>query len=457
MSREAASVGAAPDPSVAAVDPEWQRAFRRVAALVGGPVVSARRQARWRPAWFLEVLRDGERVPVYFRGDRGQGQGGGDALEREMGVLQVLERHDIPVPHVFGFCEAPRGIVMERAPGRANLATALDDAERESVLDHYMELLARMHAIDPAEFAKCGLVSPPPQAEPAWIDFARWETGYRRAKRAPEPAIELCIRWLRGNVPRGRRRVGFLTGDAGQFLFADGRVTAVIDLELATLGDPLADLGALRSRDVSEPLGDLSRGLRRYAELAGEPLDRAALAFHAVRFALNTPLAVAPLCQRPPPGLDFAQYLGWKWVYGRLALEIIAEELAIPLEPPEPDADPAAEDPAGDALLAMLEPVRRDRYELDAAYRVAQYLRERALRGDAVEAQDLDEAALLLGRRPSGWREADAELEARVLSDGFAIEPAWIRYLHRRALREESLLRPAMRELTDARFQKLRL
>lgn len=420
-------------------------------------MVSARRQARWRPAWFLEVDRGGERVPVYFRGDRGQGQGGGDALEREMGVLQVLERHGIPVPHVFGFCDAPRGIVMEQAPGRANLATAVDDAERESVLDHYMELLVRMHAIDPAEFEACGLRPPAPEAEPAWIDFARWETGYRRGKRAPEPGIELCIRWLQQNVPAGRRRVGFLTGDAGQFLFEGGRVTAVIDLELATLGDPLADLGALRSRDISEPLGDLSRGMRRYAELSGEPLDRGALAFHAVRFALNTPLAVAPLCQRPPPGLDFAQYLGWKLVYGRLALEIIAEEMGVSLAPPEPahhDSDPA--DPASDALLALLES-GRESYEVDAAYRVGQYLREVQRRGAALERVDLAEMAPLLGRRPASRREADAALEARVLSPDFEIDAAWIRALHRRALREESLLRPAMRELADARFQALRL
>ena len=187
------------------IEPEWRRAFKTVERLVGGRVVAARSQARWRPAWFLDLSRDGERVAVYFRGDRGQGQGGGGALEREMGVLRVLERHGIPVPHVFGFCDEPRGIVMEQARGRANLATARDDSERESVLDHYMELLARMHAIAPSEFEACGLAPLDTGDEPAWVDFPRWETGYRKGKSAPEPLIELCIKWLQQNVPKGPR------------------------------------------------------------------------------------------------------------------------------------------------------------------------------------------------------------------------------------------------------------
>ena len=54
-----------------------------------------------------------------------------------------------------------------------------------------------------------------------------------------------CAGW-RAARPRERKQVSFLTGDAGQFLFEHGRVTAVLDLELACLGDPLADLGALR-------------------------------------------------------------------------------------------------------------------------------------------------------------------------------------------------------------------
>jgi aminoglycoside phosphotransferase len=440
-----------PSNELADLPPEWRRAFDRVEHLVGGRAVAAERQARWRPAWFLEVQRDGE------IGDRGQGQGGGETLEREMGVLRILEAHGIPAPHVFGFCEDPRGIVMERLPGRANLATAESDDERAAVLDHYVDLLVEMHRIDPAEFEAVGLERPADGHAAALVDLPRWEKSYREGKRAPEPLIELCLRWLGRNVPAHRTKTAFLTGDSGQFLFDAGRVTGVIDLELATLGDPLADLGALRSRDISEPLGDLSRAYRRYAQATGEPIDRTVLDFHALRFALNTPLAVAPLCQQPPPGLDFAQYLGWNLVYGRLALEILAEREGIPLEPPELPEDLPRPQPAHDALLSMLDAGRTGGYEADAAYRIGQYLHERDRRGAGMLEEDLDEAAVLLGRRPHDRSEADAELEALALAEPPEREAELVQHLYRRTLREESLLAPAMRELEGARFQKIDL
>ncbi len=77
--------------------------------------------------------------------------------------------------------------------------------------------------------------------------------------------------------------------------------------------------------------------------------------------------------------------------------------------------------------------------------------------GPALEADDLAEAAALLGQLPGGRAEADAALEDLVERADAGRDAELIRYLHRRTLREESLLRPAMRELRDARFQKIRI
>ena len=74
-------------------------------------------------------------------------------------------------------------------------------------------------------------------------------------------------------------------------MFDKGRVTAVIDLELAHLGDPAEDLGALRSRDLSEPLGDLRAAMARYDEVMGHVVDRRLVDYHTIRFCLTTPLA----------------------------------------------------------------------------------------------------------------------------------------------------------------------
>ena len=433
-------------------------AFAEVERLVGGRVVHAERQARWRPAWYLDVETDAGLVPIYFRGDRGLGQGGVYGLEHEAAVLQVLEAHGIPVPHVYGFCDDPRGIVMQRSPGRANLATADDDAQRAAVLDHYIEILLEMHRIDPAAFEAVGLHMPKGSAELGLADLPLWEKSFRQQKSRPEPLVEFALGWLKRRVPTHRTRANFVAGDSGQFLFEGDRVTAVLDLELAFLGDPLADLAGMRSRDISEPLGDLSRGFRRYAELSGEPIDLPVLHYHSVRFALNTPLAVAPLCAHPPPGLNFAQYLGWNLVYGRLPIEVIAEVEGVELSPPElPEAEGSEYAPAHSALVAMLEQGAASSYEVDTALRVAQYLREVDRRGPSLLEQDLDEAGALLGRRPAGRAECDAALEDLATSDPERHQPELLRYLYRSTLRQESLLRPAMRELSDVEFQRINL
>ncbi len=443
---------------------EWQRCFGWIEQELGGRIVRAERQPRWRPAWFLDLERGGETVPLYFRGDRGEADHGRYALEHEMKVLQVLEKNRIPVPHIHGFCPDPRGIVMERCPGRANLETAEDDDERQAVLADYMEVLARMHAIDPAEFEAVGLERPDSPQSIGLGDLDLWERGYRKQKRRPEPAIEFVLGWVRRNVPHDRDRVSFLCADAGQFLFDAGRVTAVLDLELACLGDPVADLAGMRCRDLSEPLGDLRRGIAHYEQITGEPVDRSVIDFHTVRFAIVTPLAVAHLVANPPPSLDFVQYLGWYLVYGRAPIDVIAREMQVELEPVEvPGAEPTRHSPGHDAMSGMLaghaEELAGDddwaAHRLDPAIRLAEYLRRADRMGPAIEAADLDDVAELLGRRPDSWSEADAALEELVLEEDPDLEVALVGYFHRRALRQEAIVDPVMRELRGATIQPI--
>jgi hypothetical protein len=434
-------------------------AAARVESLTGGKIVSAQSQERWRPAWFLEVERpSGERVGVYFRGDRGVEQHGVYPLEHEYEVMRVLEAHGIPVPHIYGFCTTPRGIVMEKAPGRANLATAVDEAERRAVLDDYVDILVAMHRIPLSEFAHLKLPLPATPEALALGDLPRWEKSYRARKKQPEPLIEFVLRWLHENAPRHRSRATFVAGDSGQFLFEAGRVTRVIDLELAYLGDPLADLAGMISRDLSEPLGDLSRGFRRYGEKMGEPVDLPALLYHAVRFAIVTPLATAPLVQSPPPGFNFVQYAGWGHVWGRAALDAIAQRLGLALEPPVlPEPEPTRASPAFAHAVALLKGPAKKSYEADVSLRLAQHLAEVDRLGPELEAEDIEEVSLLLGSGLASWSEADAALEDFVLGAAPARVPEILQLLHRRTLRQEALLRPALRELDGVSIQQIRI
>lgn len=450
-----------------ALPDEWRRAFGWIERELGGRVVRAERQPRWRPAWFLDLERDGTTVPLYFRGDRAEADHGAYPLEHEMRVLQVLEGHDVPVPHIYGFCPEPRGIVMERCSGRANLAGAADDAEREAVLDDYMEILARIHAIDLAAFEEIGLERPSSPQSLGLGDFDIWERGFRKNKRRPEPLIEFVIAWVRRNVPHDREKTSFLCADAGQFLYENRRVTAVLDLELACFGDPAADLAGMRCRDLSEPLGDLSRAVRRYEAITGEPVDRSVIDFHTVRFAIVTPLATAHLVANPPPGLDFVQYLAWYLVYGRAPIDVIAREMDLELSPVEvPAAEPTRQSQGHDAMQAMLEGHAQAAadaspgdefaaYRFDAAQRVAAYLRRADRMGPALESDDLDDVTELLGHRPANWQQADQELEALVAEADPDLDGPLVAYFHKRMLRQEALIDPVMRELRGATIQKI--
>ncbi|HNC69658.1 MAG TPA: phosphotransferase [Pseudomonadales bacterium] len=442
------------------VQEPWISAFAWIERELGGRIVRAERQPRWRPAWFLDLERDGELLPLYFRGDRGATDHGIYTLEDEMHALQVLAAQGMPVPQVYGFCPHPRGIVMERVHGHTNLATCPDPAERRAVLEHYMELLARMHALDTAPFIAAGLRPPADPQRIALGDFAHWERGYRKAKRRPEPLIEFVIGWVHRNVPRARTQVSFLAGDSGQFLFDKGRVTTMLDFEVAYLGDPAADLGGLRSRTLSEPLGDIAAALEHYARVRGEPIDTAAVDYHTVRFGICTPMSVAATVAAPPPGTDYVRYLAWYLVYARMPLEVIAHRQGIALDAIAELRSARSRYAAGhDALLARIDvPAGLDpaaNYEADTTWRIAEYLRRADRFGPACEAADLDEAAVLLGFRPADCCAADEALEKLVADAGAERDAELVRFFHRRLQRQESILRPVMREFEDARVQLL--
>jgi len=237
-------------------------------------------------------------------------------------------------------------------------------------------------------------------------------------------------------------------------------VTAVLDLELAHLGDPAEDLAGLRTRDLSEPLGDLRRAVTTYERLSGTAVDRRLVDYYTVRFALVTPLAIAGIVASPPPGADLVQYLCWYHVYGRAALEVIAHVQGIALEPPAlPDETPTRHAAAHEALLAAMRDASAGggfaAYRADASARLAEYLLRADRFGPALEADSLAEAIALVGRPLRDWREADAAVEDLARTADPDADAALVRHLHRHTLRQEHLLAPLMRELAGARIQML--
>src|SRR5262249_19205692 len=156
----------------------------------------------------------------------------------------------------------------------------------------------QMHALPPEHFMKApGLQIPRDAREMAFWLFDRFEKIQLAAKRRPAPEVAFLKKWLRRNPPLHRTRPHFITCDSGQFMFDKGRVTTVLDMEFAHIGDPALDLASLLMRDLSEPTGDLGPAFRRYEEVTGEPIDWPAVKFYLALWGAMVPIVTLHLSQ----------------------------------------------------------------------------------------------------------------------------------------------------------------
>ena len=450
-------------PTLDDLTPEWRRGFEWVERELGGRVCNLRRQGRWRPAYFFDLERAGELLPLYFRGDRGHAETErvASVLDHEANIFRVLEANGLPVPHIYGMCPDPQGIVMDRCPGTFNLATLDDREQARAILNDYIELLVRMHAIDPAEFEAYGMKRREGERLLALGDFDQWVAQYRKAKRRPEPMLEFAVKWVYRNIPSGRAEVTFVQADSGQFLFEDGRVTALLDMETGYLGDPLADLGGLLCRDLGEPLGELAPAFRRYAELSGRDVDLDIVRFHGLRFNLCTPLVMAHFVAGAQPEVDHAKYQAWSIVWGRAALAGIAELIRVELPEIEPyREEPTLRSPAYESLVHLLGKLREEAgedearvYEVDRPHRLALALRRVDALAPEFDRAEREEIGKILGHSVDDLATANAELERTVLEAGPEQDAELLRYFYRRTLREHELHRPALFEYTDRTLQ----
>lgn len=409
------------------------------------------RQPRWRPVWFADVERDGAVLELCVRGDRTDFPGI-FPLEHEMLCQRLLHEHGIPVAAVHGWIDEPRAFVIDRIGGQPDFQ-GVDDAERDAVVDDYLAVLARLHALDVEPFARAGVVRAPAPARSGEVGFEAYLSWYRRSKKRPDPFLEFCLKWLERHPLAPHERESMIVWDSGQFHHAGARILAVLDLELAHIGDPMMDLAAWRMRDTIVGFGDFNQLYTRYEQLSGVPVDVVAVRHHHVVFTLSNRLAFHSALADPPPGSDYMTNLQWCGETDLFAVEAIAEEVGIELEPvelPAPEPSPVAN--AHAHLVASLWdlPVADEAgaYERRRAFRLARHLQRFDEIGRACVAADLDELAPILGRRPATSRDGDAALEQFVLGDGGTHDDDLIRLFHRRLWRAHQLLGPAGSAMT---------
>jgi aminoglycoside phosphotransferase (APT) family kinase protein len=171
------------------------------------------------------------------------------AIEREYRVLAALAGSAVPVPRVHGLCEDEAVIgrafyVMECVEGRVLWDQALPDMEpaaRRAIYDEANRVIAALHRIDPAAVGLADYGRPGHYIE---RQLARWSRQYRASETERIEAMERLMEWLARHVPpAAEARVvhGDFRLDNLILHPSAPTVSAVLDWELSTLGDPLAD------------------------------------------------------------------------------------------------------------------------------------------------------------------------------------------------------------------------
>jgi hypothetical protein len=428
---------------------------------VGGRVRRIERKPRWRPAWDLDVEVDGRLLELHARGEREPRIVMPYRIRDEVAVHDLLESHGLPVPHAYGLCDDPEALVMDRLPGLVDLAGAANDNERDRLLEEYLELLARIYAIPLEHAAAAGFALPTDSATTGLAFLRRMQVGYDKALngQAADP-IEVFLRqWLAQHVPADRLvSARFITYDSFQFMFADGRITGLLDFEHAHVGDPMMDLAALRIRDTLKSLGDLAEIGSRYEAVTGVALDHDVIEYHTVLYNAQSVISVRPPLADPLPGTDWISYLAWYVNGARWALEAIAEIRGYELASVSlPEASPSGHAPALRYLVDRLRVAgARGDYELAALGRIANHLKRVDEVGAAFDAANLDDVADLLGSRPDPG-DADAELVEFIENAGSEHEEALVRVLNARAQRMHlTMASPASLMLRHPELRSLR-
>ena len=173
------------------------------------------------------------------------------AVEREYRVMHALADTDVPVAKMLALCEDESVIgrafyVMEFVEGRVlwdQSLPGMTQAERGAIYDEMNRVIAALHSVD---IAKVGLTDYGRPGNYFERQIGRWSKQYIASETESIEAMTKLIDWLPRHIPHGEaERVSIVHGDyrLDNLIFhpTEPRVLAVLDWELSTLGDPLAD------------------------------------------------------------------------------------------------------------------------------------------------------------------------------------------------------------------------
>jgi aminoglycoside phosphotransferase (APT) family kinase protein len=265
------------------------------------------------------------------------------AVDREYRLLAALHPTGFPVPRPIALCE-DEGVIgapfylMAMVEGRTLWDGTLPDVPRADRRAHYEAMIDTMAALHAIDHQAVGLGDFGPPGNYVERQVQRWTKQYRASQTDDIPEVDRLIDWLPRTLP-AQTRTSIIHGDyrIDNLIYAPDapQVRAVLDWELTTIGDPLADFAYLAMNWVMPRDGR--------SGLAGVDLDEAGLP--------TLDEAVARYCAAS--GRDGLPDLHWYFAYNLFRLVGIVQGIKKRM------ADGNASSTQAAATAAMLVPLAR--------------------------------------------------------------------------------------------------
>lgn len=175
-------------------------------------------------------------------------------VAREFRILSGLQDTEVPVPRVHGLCVDPEVtdapiMLMDFIEGHViDSLESLESMPAETRRAVGLSLASTMGAIHDVDLEAAGLVDLASHSPYAERQLKRWHRQWEQSRTRDLPLVDELAARLRANIPE-QKELSLVHGDFHLMNVIthpqDGNVLAVLDWELSTLGDPLADLGGL--------------------------------------------------------------------------------------------------------------------------------------------------------------------------------------------------------------------
>jgi aminoglycoside phosphotransferase (APT) family kinase protein len=172
----------------------------------------------------------------------------------EYKIVSALQKSRVVLPEVYGadlsgdIFERPF-YLMEKIEGQgaippmAPVLVFPDPVERASLAEDFVANLVALHTFDWQKAGVDFFDIPGPGKGSALLQVRFWEEVIVRAENRRNPVISMALNWLKANAPKNGA-VTVVHGDyrSGNYLHRNGRIQAILDWEMAHLGDPHEDI-----------------------------------------------------------------------------------------------------------------------------------------------------------------------------------------------------------------------